>query len=36
MLEKIITKQIRKVGHIHTTMTLTVIEEQEKKTRIKL
>jgi len=30
VLEKIITKQIRKVGHIHTTMTLTVIEEQEK------
>ncbi|HSF28732.1 MAG TPA: Lrp/AsnC ligand binding domain-containing protein [Nitrosopumilaceae archaeon] len=29
MLEKII-KQIRKVEHIHTTMTLTVIEEQEK------
>lgn len=30
MLEKIITKQIRKVEHIHTTMTLMVIEEQEK------
>ena len=30
MLEKIITKQIRKVQHIHTTMTLMVIEEQEK------
>lgn len=29
-LEKIITKQIRKVEHIHTTMTLMVIEEQEK------
>jgi DNA-binding Lrp family transcriptional regulator len=29
-LEKIITKQIRKVQHIHTTMTLMVIEEQEK------
>jgi len=29
MLEKII-KQIRKVEHIHTTMTLTVIEEQER------
>jgi len=25
MLEKIITKQIRKVEHIHTTMTLMVI-----------
>lgn len=30
-LEKIITKQIRKVEHIHTTMTLMVIEEQESK-----
>ena len=30
MLEKIITKQIRKVQHIHTTMTLMVIEEQEE------
>jgi len=30
VLEKIITKQIRKVEHIHTTMTLMVIEEQEK------
>lgn len=29
-LEKIITKQIRKVQHIHTTMTLMVIEEQKK------
>lgn len=29
-LEKIITKHIRKVEHIHTTMTLMVIEEQEK------
>lgn len=29
-LEKIITKQMRKVEHIHTTMTLMVIEEQEK------
>jgi len=29
-LEKIITKQIRKVQHIHTTMTLMVNEEQEK------
>jgi len=29
-LEKIITKQIRKAEHIHTTMTLMVIEEQEK------
>jgi DNA-binding Lrp family transcriptional regulator len=29
-LEQIITKQIRKVQHIHTTMTLMVIEEQEK------
>lgn len=29
MLEKIINK-IRKVEYIHTTMTLTVIEEQEK------
>ena len=29
VLEKII-KQIRKVEHIHTTMTLMVIEEQEK------
>lgn len=29
VLEKIITKQIRKVPHIHTTMTLMVIEEQE-------
>ena len=29
-VEKIITKQIRKVEHIHTTMTLMVIEEQEK------
>lgn len=29
-LEKIITQQIRKVQHIHTTMTLMVIEEQEK------
>ncbi len=30
MLEKIITKQIRNVENIHTTMTLMVIEEQEK------
>ncbi|HSD04170.1 MAG TPA: Lrp/AsnC ligand binding domain-containing protein [Nitrosopumilaceae archaeon] len=30
-LEKIITKQIRKVKHIHTTMTLMVIDEQESK-----
>jgi len=29
VLEKIITKQIRNVQHIHTTMTLMVIEEQE-------
>jgi DNA-binding Lrp family transcriptional regulator len=29
-LEKIITKQIRKAQYIHTTMTLMVIEEQEK------
>ena len=28
-LEKIITKQIRKLEYIHTTMTLLVIEEQE-------
>ncbi len=28
-LEKIITKQIRKLQRIHTTMTLMVIEEQE-------
>ena len=31
MLDKIITKQIRKVGHIHTTMTLMVIEERKNK-----
>ena len=31
ILEKIITKQIRKVGHIHTTMTLMVIEERKNK-----
>jgi len=31
MLEKIITKQIRKVGHIHTTMSLMVIEERKNK-----
>ena len=31
MLEKIITKQIRKVEHIHTTMTLMVIEERKNK-----
>ena len=30
ILEKIIVKQIRKVEYIHTTMTLTVIEEHEK------
>ena len=30
MFEKIITNQIRKVERIHTTMTLMVIEEQEK------
>ena len=30
MFEKIITNQIRKVQHIHTTMTLLVTEEQEK------
>lgn len=29
VLEEIITKRIRKVQHIHTTMTLMVIEEQE-------
>lgn len=29
-LEKIITKKIRKIDHIHTTMTLMVIEDQER------
>lgn len=32
-LEEIITKKIRKLQYIHTTMTLIVIDEQEKPKR---